>query len=146
MIQNAADAVKKSSHLFEDSGAALPKNLKVVCAFSLCFLDLCCSQVQTVTRYIKGLLANDKEPSVESDPKPKKIKQFYTIRDVIKEHYRELVEAEIPYKRGEKEYIGHYQRAVTSVLENMTDEEVEAAETILESWNKEGAPADVQLK
>jgi hypothetical protein len=79
VIQNAADAVKKSSHLLKDSGVALPKDLKAVCAFSLCFLDL------SVTRYIKGLLANDKEPTVETDPKPKKIKQFYTIRDVIKE-------------------------------------------------------------
>jgi hypothetical protein len=36
-----------------------------------------------------------------------------------------------------------YQRAVTTVLKNMTEEEVEKAEEILESWRKQGAPPEV---
>jgi hypothetical protein len=74
------------------------------------------------------------------------MKPAYTIRDVIKQHFKALVEAEIPYKPQDHEYIGSYQRAVTTVLENMSEKEVEEAEEILEQWNKEGAPLDVQLK
>jgi hypothetical protein len=89
----------------------------------------------------------EKETTVEvGDPKPTKIKQVYTIRDVVKQHYRERVEAKIPYKPTDKEYIGSYQRAVTTVVNNMSDEDVEEAEEIVELWNKRGAPAEVQLK
>jgi hypothetical protein len=65
---------------------------------------------------------------------------------VIKQHHRELVEAEIPYKPTDKEYIGSYQRAVTTVLNNMSEKELEEAEEIVDSWNKQGAPAEAQLK
>jgi hypothetical protein len=104
------------------------------------------TSIQAITRYIKGL--NDKKdtPVKGGDPQPKKIKQVYTIRDVIKQHYRDLVEAQISFKPTDKEYIGSYQRAVTTVLKNMTEEEVEEAEEILESWNKQGAPPEIQLK
>jgi hypothetical protein len=80
------------------------------------------------------------------DPKPKKIKQVYKIRDVIKQRHRDLVEAEIPYKSTDKEYLGSYQSAVTTVLQNMTESELEEAEEMVELWNAQGAPAEVQLK
>jgi hypothetical protein len=35
---------------------------------------------------------------------------------------------------------------VTTVLKNMSEEDVEEAEEIVETWNKQGAPAEVQLK
>jgi len=70
----------------------------------------------------------------------------YTIRDVIKQHYRDLVEGEIPYQSTEKEYISSYQRAVTSIYNNMTEDELAEAENIMMAWNKLGAPQDVQLK
>jgi hypothetical protein len=148
IIKNAADAVAKSRDLLEDTAMDLPKDLKTVCLYSFCVFCLCCSQAQAVMRYIKGLLKNEKkEATVESrDPKPRKLKQVYTMRDVIKQQYRELIEAEIPYKPADKEFIGCYQRAVTAVLQNLSDEDVEEAEGILESWNEKGAPAEVQLK
>jgi hypothetical protein len=80
------------------------------------------------------------------EPKPSKIKSVYTVRDVIKQHHRELVEAEIPYEPTDKEYIGRYQRAVTTVQNNMTKKELKEMEKIVETWNKQGAPAEVQLK
>ena len=80
------------------------------------------------------------------DQKPAKIKEVYTIRDVIKQRHQALVEVEIPYKPTDKEYFGSYQRAVTTVLENMSKKEVREVEKLVDLWNKEGAPADVQLK
>jgi hypothetical protein len=64
--------------------------------------------IQAISQYIKGL--NDKkDTSVKGrDPKPKKIKQVYTIQDVIKQHYRDLIEAQISFKPTNKEYIGSY--------------------------------------
>jgi hypothetical protein len=91
------------------------------------------------------LLANE-EGSQNEETKPKKIKQVYTIRDVIKQNYAELVNGHIPYNSSEKGYLGCYQKAVTTVLNQMTDEELEEAGNILEEWNSNGAPSDIQLK
>jgi hypothetical protein len=68
------------------------------------------------------------------------------MRDVIKQNYLSRVEAEIPFKSKEPQYIGSFQRAVTAVLNKMTEEDLEEAENILELWNKEGGPSNVQLK
>lgn len=77
---------------------------------------------------------------------PIKIKQVYTIRDVIKQNYRTLIEAEIPFKPTDKNYIGSYQRAVTTVQQNMSDGELKNIEETAEMWNKQGAPTNVQQK
>ena len=79
-------------------------------------------------------------------PKPKKIKEVYTLRDVIRQHYKELVEAEIPYKSTDKEYLGSYQHAVTTVLTNMDKEDLDEVQNILDAWNEQGAPPEDQLK
>jgi len=137
--------VVNSRHLLEDTGADLPKDLNTVCPLLFCIYLQYYWWGQAITRYIKGLC--EKDTTVKGgDPKPTKVKPVYSIRDVIKQHYRELVEAEIPYKPTDKEYIGSYQRAVTTVLKNMSEQDVEEAEEIVESWNKQGAPAEVQLK
>ena len=80
------------------------------------------------------------------EPKPKKVKQVYTIRDVIKQNYGELVAEEIGCKPDDKKYIGSYQRAVTTVHNNMSEEELDEVQRILDLWNKDGAPSEVQLK
>lgn len=54
--------------------------------------------------------------------------------------------AQIPFKSTEKEYIGSYQKAVTQVMANLSEEDLEEAERMLEVWNEEGASADVRLK
>ena len=68
------------------------------------------------------------------------------MRDVIKQIHGKLIDAEIPFERHQKEYIGSYQRAVTTVHENMTKKQLEEAENTVELWNEEGAPRDVQQK
>jgi hypothetical protein len=80
------------------------------------------------------------------ESKPKKMKQVFTMRDVIKQNYKALIEKEIPFESNDKEYIGSYQRAVTTVLNNMSEEDQEEAQTILDLWNEQGPPPDVQLK
>lgn len=65
---------------------------------------------------------------------------------MIKQHYRSLIQEEIPYQTTDKQYLGSYQKAVTTVLKNLSDEDLEEAENILESWNEEGGPSDMQLK
>jgi hypothetical protein len=108
------------------------------------FFDLCLP-LQAITGFIKRRIKKEPAPQVEK-PKPKKAKQVHTIRDVIKHSYKSLVDEEIPFKSTDKEYLGSYQRAVTSVLKNMSEEDLEEAQNILEIWNKEGGPSDLQLK
>lgn len=66
--------------------------------------------------------------------------------DVIKQNHKDLVEEHIPYSSTDKAYIGKYQRAVTTVIENMTESELEEAQRVADLWNEQGAPADIQLK
>lgn len=82
----------------------------------------------------------------EDNPKPTKIKQMYTVRDVVKQQYRSLVDEEIPFIPQTREYLGRYQRAVTTVLERMEGGERRKLEELAQSWNEQGAPREVQIK
>ena len=84
--------------------------------------------------------------SKDQDHKPRKVKHTYTLRDVIKENHRSLIDSQIPYPPGEPEYIARFQAAVTTVLNNMTEEDLEDVQNTVEQWNQEGAPSQVQLK
>lgn len=86
------------------------------------------------------------EDTVEDNSKPTKIKQEYTIRDVIKQKYRSLVDKEIPHEPHTKEYLSHYQRAVTRVIKKMGSTQRMQLEELAESWNEQGAPREVQFK
>ena len=101
---------------------------------------------QAISCYIKGFLKKkESAPEVEK-PKPKKIKKVYSIRDVVKYHYRSRVEKENPLKPSDKDFLGGYQKAVTAVMEGMSKDELEEANEIAELWNKEGCPSELQLK
>ena len=89
----------------------------------------------------------EKESNKEGESsKRRKGKQTYKIRDVIKQLYRDRIEDEIPVKPTHKDYIGHYQRALTTVQTNLSGDELKEAEAMLEEWCKEGLPREVQLK
>jgi signal recognition particle subunit SEC65 len=48
--------------------------------------------------------------------------------------------------RGDKTYPGIYQQAVTEYMTNMSDEETQEMQELLEEWQAEGPPLDVRLK
>jgi len=101
--------------------------------------------IQAIGRYIKGLI--QKETSKDSDvPKPKKSKQKYNIRDVIRQLYRDRIEEEIPYDSNDPRHLGAYQKAVSTVHANMTEDELDEAGRTLESWHQEGVPRNMQVK
>jgi hypothetical protein len=105
-------------------------------------------RIQAIHRYLKK--SKDKDCQTEAERKakvkPKKVKQFYTIRDVVKDKYKSLIADQIPYESTHPKYIGRFQAAVTKVLNDLTEEDLEEAEKTLEEWNTEGAPSDVQVK
>jgi hypothetical protein len=94
---------------------------------------------------MKGSI-NNESSNDDEDPKPNKLKKTYKIRDVVKQVYHKRIEEAIPYKSTEKEYIGCYQRTVTTIQNNLTNVELKEAEQTLDKWNKMGVPADMQLK
>ena len=101
ILKNAAESVRKSRGTLEVK-EDLPKDLEKVCFFFPLFISFHLSisyfsPLQAIGRYFR---ASHKKasPSETGDPKPVKYKQVYTIRDVIKQRYRELIEDEIPYK------------------------------------------------
>jgi len=100
---------------------------------------------QAIGRYFNGLLCKASSAGGVA-PKPVKIKQVYTIRDVIKQNYRELIEEKIPFKPTEKNYLSHYQAALTQVQNEMSDEDLGDIRKTVELWNEQGAPSEVKLK
>jgi transposase len=93
------------------------------------------------------MLKKESAPATkDEEPRPKKVKKVYTIRDVIKQRYQTLVNEEIPFQSNEPGYLGNYQKAVTAVLNKMSEEDLEEAEKLVELWNKKGGPSDLQLK
>jgi len=48
--------------------------------------------------------------------------------------------------RGDKSYPGIYQQAVSEYMRNMSDEERQEMQELLEEWQAEGPPIDVRLK
>ena len=85
-------------------------------------------------------------PAEDNDSKPKNPKPNYNIRDVIKQKYSNCVQDENPYKPSDKSFVGNYQKAVSTVIEKLTEEERQEAEELLELWNEQGPPAEFQLK
>jgi hypothetical protein len=150
VLKNAAEAVSKSRDLREDNVTELPKDLPMVRLFIYPYyivVGLKLSLIQAISRYIKLSIQKESNPEPEDPkPKPKKVKQLYTIRDVIKQIYQARIDNEIPFESNDPNYIGRYQLAVTAVLENMTEEELEAAGEIAKDWSEKGAPPEVPLK
>jgi len=148
ILEDSAAALRKSVEMVEDGSVKLPKDLKKV---SLIYISQPChlfSPFQAIGRFFKRSIEDevdeDAEPAVI--PKPKRRKQIYGLRDVVKDRYLHLVNAEIPHEAGGADYIANYQRAVTTVVENMEGDDLKEAEVMVEEWNKGGAPSDVQLK
>ena len=113
--------------------------------FSFFFFFITFSFLQAIAQYFKGCIKK-KSATEGGDAKPVKIKQVYSIRDIIKQNYQDLVQDEIPYISSDKCYLGSYQRVVTTVHKNMTENDLEEAQKIVNLWNVQGAPSDVQLK
>lgn len=107
---------------------------------------------QAIRRYLKGNAERDEEgEAAATKPKPgpsknRKPKPVYTVRDVLTELYRPAIDAEIALKSTDPDYLGSYQRAVTTVWNNMDDEQAEEVWDLVKEWNKEGAPTAIQLK
>ena len=84
--------------------------------------------------------------SEKGQKKPKKVKMAYTVHNIVKQEYTDVILDKIPIPNSDKSFISHYQQAVTDVIKEMDDETLEKVEGQMEEWNKNGGPSDVQLK
>ena len=85
VLKNAAEAVVKSRDLLEEKTDDLPKDIQTVplSFFSFFLFFITFSLLQAIMQYFKGCIKK-KSATESGDPKPVKIKQVYSIRDVIK--------------------------------------------------------------
>lgn len=59
----------------------------------------------------------------------------------------EIIRIEHPdLQRGDKTFPGIYQKAVTEYMKNMSDEENQEMQELLDEWQAEGPPLDIRLK
>jgi hypothetical protein len=57
-----------------------------------------------------------------------------------------VVKAAPDLEKGDKGYPGHFQKAVTAVMQGLTSEELAEMEQIREEWQATGPPIDVRLR
>jgi hypothetical protein len=74
-----------------------------------------------------------------------------TISKVVAREMKDEIDAEVKKlsdgaARGSHEWIGSYRKALSNVVNNLDDEELEAMQVILEEWLNRGIPADVQAE
>lgn len=85
----------------------------------------------------------------ESTPKPKHRKSL-SVRDVIKATHKDRIEEVIATKTneaaGHRDWLHHHPAAVTEVMAELTEAEMEEAEEILNEWMEEGLPVEVQQR
>ena len=95
-FENTAKAVVKSKDLLEEKTDNLPKDIQTVplSFFSFFLFFITFSLLQAIAQYFKGCIKK-KSATESGDPKPVKIKQVYSIRDIIKQNYQDLVQDEI---------------------------------------------------
>ena len=56
------------------------------------------------------------------------------------------MEEHIPFKTNDPQYISCYQKAVTAVHSEMTEEELAEAEEIAKEWSTQGSSREAKLK
>jgi hypothetical protein len=61
------------------------------------------------------------------------------IKDIITSKHPDL-------HKGDKSYPGIYQKVVSELMKNMSEEETQEMQEMLEEWQAEGPPLDVRLK
>jgi hypothetical protein len=87
-----------------------------------------------------------KKDSTEA-PKAAHGKQL-TLRDVIKATHKDQIYALVNEKSkaapGQSEWLRFYPRVLTEYVEGLTPAEVQEAEKVLEEWNDNGIPREVQ--
>jgi len=74
-------------------------------------------------------------------------RKFSVCRVVFREKADEiwrLVQEWAGVAPGHREYLGYFQRAVTEIMDEMSDNELEDMEVKRKEWEQEAYPADVQ--
>ena len=80
-----------------------------------------------------------------------KLERKLSDRRIVGKLHADRVDATIKAKSpdlevGDKSYPGLYQRALTEVMQGLTDEEMEEVEKTKEEWQESGPPIDMRLK
>lgn len=80
-----------------------------------------------------------------------KLERKLSDRRIVGKLHADRVDATIKanspdLETGDKSYPGLYQRALTEVMQGLTDEEMEEVEKTKEEWQESGPPIDMRLK
>ena len=49
-------------------------------------------------------------------------------------------------EKGDKSYLGHFQKSLMALIKNLSTEEMEEVEGIRDKWQSDGPSLDVRLK
>ena len=88
------------------------------------------------------------EPAANEPPAPK-FKKNWTPRDVVINTKKDAINARATAEGGppgSKPFLQHYRKAVTWVMDGLTDKEYKKIEATAENWNLTGPPEDVKMR
>jgi hypothetical protein len=75
-----------------------------------------------------------------------KWKKNWTLRKVVAVKKRAVIDEEIGEGPGNPEYMGKYAKAVSEVLNNLTQVEKKEYMGLVEEWNKSRPPTEVRIR
>lgn len=68
------------------------------------------------------------------------------IRSTHKDRIEEVISTKTNESAGHRDWLRYYPAAVTEVMAELTEGEMEEAEEILKEWMEEGLPVEVQQR
>lgn len=82
--------------------------------------------------------------------RPSRYKKVYTDRDVVKFFYKNAVSTRAEKKggdrKGSKAYLKAYAKALSHVIDKLSEEDYQKVRDTTEEWNSTGPPPHVQLQ
>jgi hypothetical protein len=104
--------------------------------------------LQKISNWFGNNAAKYSEPDEDAlYSTPKRLRAF-PVRDVVKFMYkgqiREVISEQTDDQPGFGDWISYYPAAVTTIISNLTDDELADAEAKAKEWNKDRPPKEVQ--
>lgn len=82
--------------------------------------------------------------------RPSRYKKVYTERDVVKFFYKQAVndraEKKSGDRKGSKAYLKAYNKALSYIIEKLTEDDYKKVHDTADEWNSTGPPPHVQLQ
>jgi hypothetical protein len=146
VVQVVASAIKDHIKSADGEDDEIPSRLDEVSVLYACWQNICLNLFQKIWNWFGNNVA--KKVHVGDSAPKKGCKKTTSLRDVVKVIYkdriRDFVSAQTDELAGRPSWLSRYPNALTQVMGALTQDELAEAEKLVDDWNDDGPPRDVQ--